>query len=84
MMILTANTKAAAEALNAKAFAYIVTEQGANGTRWSEVLTNGAIYGITYDGSIEQAFTVSELAGLVEGERKQTVDGITTGDWEVA
>ena len=84
MRILTANSKTEAQSLNDKAFAYIVAEQGANGTRWSDVLTNGTIYGIIYDDSVRQAFTQSELLGVVIGERARMIDGEVVGEWEVS
>lgn len=100
MKLLTASTKAAATALNAKALAYVIAEQNANATAWSDVFTDGSKFGIVYDDSIRSAFTNTELGrvvtgegigatetlgNVIAGERKQTdLEGNVTGEWEVA
>lgn len=98
MKLLTASTESAATALNTKALAYVVAEQNANATAWSDVFTDGSKFGIVYDDSIRSAFTDSELGRVVtgtgmeatetlnkviEGERKETdPQGNVTGIWE--
>jgi len=98
MKLLTASTESAAVALNTKALAYVVAEQNANATAWSDTFTDGSKFGILYDDSIRSAFTDSELGRVVtgtgmeatetlnkviNGERKQTdLEGNVTGIWE--
>lgn len=98
MKLLTASTESAATALNTKALAYVVAEQNANATAWSDVFTDGSKFGIVYDDSIRSAFTNSELGAsttgtgmdavttyskVIDGERKETdPQGNVTGIWE--
>lgn len=97
MQLLLATTKSAAQALAAKALLYAKNEQDATGSAWSPVFTDGVSFGITYDGSVRGAFSDAELGrvvtgegigatetlgNVIEGELMQTVDGVTTGEWE--
>ena len=99
MQLLLATSKAAAQALAAKALIYAKNEQSATGSAWSPVFTDGARFGITYDNSVRAAFSDAELGrvvtgegmgasetlgNVIEGERVRTVDGVTTGEWEVS
>ena len=100
MQLLLAPTKAAAQALAAKALIYAKNEQDATGSAWSPVFTDGARYGITYDNSVRAAFTAEELGlvttgegigatetldNVIEGERAQTdLEGNTSGTWDIA
>lgn len=83
MKLVTANTKAGAVSLNAKALAYVREYQNANASAWSDTFTNGSKFGVLYDDSIRSAFTNSELLGITEGERARVINGETVGDWGV-
>ena len=100
MKLLTASTKAAAQALAGKAYSYATNQQGASGEKWSPVYTFGGVYGIAYDSSVLSGFTAAELGAvtvgegmtasttyskIIDAEMKQTdQEGVVTGDWEVA
>lgn len=97
MEIIKATTEEEARALERKAFAWAVANQGAKGAQWSEVHTDGKDFGITFDPSIQPAFSKTETGEtMVKGSTTPTLskvqtiqtkvtapDGKTTGTWSV-
>lgn len=97
MDILKATTEEEARALERKAFAWAVANQGAKGAQWSEVHTDGTAFGVTFDPSIQPAFSKAETGetipkgsdtptlSKVQSVQTKVTDsgGKTTGAWEV-
>lgn len=82
MLFLPTATQAEAEQLNAKALAFARQEQGALGSSWSPIFTDGARFAITYDDSVRDAFTAEELTTIELGTRVRLVDGVKNGTWD--
>ena len=67
MNILAAPTQSAAEAYERRAWEFCRAE-GNKGGRWSEIFTDGVLFGIVWDAGIAATFTNDELAGVMDVE----------------